>query len=52
MTPNSAAVPGRWFQEFHFHCSAALDWAVVERVKPDAVLCQTVERFMGSVPEA
>lgn len=41
----------RWFAEYRFHWQPALDWAVVEACRPDIVLCQTVERFMGRVPE-
>lgn len=42
----------RWFAEYRFHWQPELDWAAVEASRPDIVLCQTVERFMGRVPEA
>ncbi len=42
----------RWFAEYHFHWQPDVDWAVVEAVRPDILLCQTVERFMGRVPES
>jgi hypothetical protein len=42
----------RWFAEYRFHWQPAVDWALVEAVRPDILLCQTVERFMGRVPEA
>lgn len=42
----------RWFAEYRFHWQPAVDWAAVEAARPDILLCQTVERFMGRVPEA
>lgn len=42
----------RLFDEVHFHWSAAFDPLVFARVAPDAVICQTIERFMPEVPEA
>jgi hypothetical protein len=42
----------RWFAEYRFHWQPEVDWALVEALRPDILLCQTVERFMGRVPEA
>jgi len=42
----------RLFSEFHFIWSPALRAEYVEEVKPDAVICQTIERFLRVVPEA
>ncbi|MCV5277541.1 hypothetical protein OFC49_43085, partial [Escherichia coli] len=37
----------RWFAEYHFHWQPAVDWEEVAALRPDILLCQTVERFMG-----
>ncbi|WP_149538359.1 alginate O-acetyltransferase AlgX-related protein [Siccirubricoccus phaeus] len=42
----------QYVEEVHFLWSPALDWAEVERVRPDWVLCQTVERYLPAVPGA
>jgi hypothetical protein len=42
----------RWFAGYAFHWQPALVGAVVATERPDVVLCQTVERFMGRVPES
>lgn len=42
----------RWFASYHFRWQPELDWSAVEALRPDIVLCQTVERFMARVPEA
>jgi len=42
----------RWFKEFHFLWEADLDYDYVDRVKPDLVVCQTIERFLVRVPNA
>jgi hypothetical protein len=43
----------RWFARYAFHWRPELDWAEVEREpRPGVVICQTVERFMGRVPES
>lgn len=42
----------RWFREYHFVWSAAYDPDYVGRVRPDAVICQTIERFLGFLPAA
>lgn len=39
-----------WFQEFHFIFSPDMDLAYVERIDPDVVICQTIERFLLHVP--
>jgi hypothetical protein len=39
------------FREFHFLWSPNVDKELVERIKPDFVICQTVERFLGRTPE-
>jgi hypothetical protein len=41
----------RWFAEYRFHWQPEVDWQAVEAARPDILLCQTVERFMGRVPE-
>lgn len=40
------------FREFHFHWGPDVDWDLVDELRPDIVLGQTVERFLGRVPEA
>ena len=46
---------GWWFSNYieKFHCiwSPNIDFDLVEKEKPDLVICQTVERFMKKVPE-
>lgn len=42
----------RWFAEYHFHWRPDVDWEEVAALRPDILLCQTVERFMGQVPAA
>ena len=39
------------FREVHFLWSASIDWAYVERVRPDLVLTQVAERFMYRAPD-
>lgn len=38
------------FMEVHFVWSSSIDWSYVERVRPDILLTELVERFMPSVP--
>jgi alginate O-acetyltransferase complex protein AlgJ len=38
------------FREVHFVWSISLDWSYIERVKPDIVVTEAAERFMGQVP--
>ena len=38
------------FSEVHFVWSASLDWAYVERVRPDILLFELAERFLARVP--
>ncbi|WP_152045879.1 hypothetical protein [Aureimonas psammosilenae] len=42
----------RWFREFHFLWSPEIDFDYVDRVKPDWVICQTIERFLPVPPVA
>ena len=35
-----------WFEEFHFVFSPDLDQDYVDRINPDVVICQTIERFL------
>ena len=37
--------------ELHFIWSANLDWAYVERVRPDVLVCEMAERFLRRVPQ-
>ena len=39
------------FQETHFVWSTSIDFKYVEKVKPDIVITEIVERFMPKVPE-
>ncbi len=38
------------FRELHFVWSTSIDWEYVERVQPDILITEAVERFMGTVP--
>lgn len=38
------------FREVHFLWSASVDWAYLERVRPDIVVTEIAERFMSKVP--
>ena len=40
----------RIFKEFHFIWGAELDVNYIEKIKPDYVICQTIERFLGRCP--
>ena len=40
-----------WFQDYHFVASPEMDTAYIERERPDVVLCQTIERFLDTVPQ-
>lgn len=42
----------RLFSEFHFIWSPELKIDYVDNVKPDIVICQTIERFLRVVPES
>lgn len=37
------------FSEFHFHWGPDFDWDLVDQLKPDVVVGQTVERFLNRV---
>lgn len=41
----------RLFTEFHFVWSPNLELEYVDEVKPDLVVCQTIERFLNRLPE-
>ena len=41
----------RWFRTYHFVWRADVPPGLVEKLKPDIVLCHTVERFLIEVPE-
>jgi hypothetical protein len=38
------------FREFHFLWQPEVDYAYIDSVKPDLVICQTIERFLNKVP--
>lgn len=40
----------RLFEEFHFVWSSDFDYEMIDQVKPDIVVCQTIERFLGRCP--
>jgi hypothetical protein len=42
----------RLFSEFHFYWSPECDWDIVEKEKPDILICQTIERFLTRVPNS
>lgn len=42
----------RAFREVHFMWGNTLDLDYVAEIQPDLVICQTIERFLGRVPEA
>lgn len=39
------------FAEFRMRWQAEFDWEEIERVRPDVVIGQTIERFMPQIPE-
>jgi hypothetical protein len=39
-----------WFQEYHFIFTPAIEENYIAEVKPDIVICQTIERFLVSLP--
>lgn len=41
----------RFFREHHFFWASSVDHEYVRGVRPDIVIAQTVERFLGGVPE-
>jgi hypothetical protein len=41
----------RWFTKFHFIWNPNVDFGYVSKVKPDIVICQTIERFLTEVPQ-
>lgn len=51
-TPNGlTAMLAETFREVHFIWSSSIDWSYVERILPDLVLVEQVERFLPRVPE-
>ncbi|WP_449373266.1 alginate O-acetyltransferase AlgX-related protein [Arthrobacter psychrolactophilus] len=40
-----------FFREFHFVWSPEIDWDIVDRVRPDVIIGQTIERFLPAVPK-
>ncbi|GJD62913.1 alginate O-acetyltransferase AlgX-related protein [Methylobacterium frigidaeris] len=51
-SPNGlTAMLAETFREVHFIWSSNLDWGYIERILPDIVLCEQVERFLPRVPE-
>lgn len=41
----------RLFKEFHFYWTPDLNDAYLQKIKPDYVICQTIERFLRVVPK-
>jgi hypothetical protein len=41
----------QFFQEFHHVWTPDFDWALVDEIRPDIVVGQTIERFLRLVPE-
>lgn len=39
------------FRELHFVWSSSLDWAYVERVRPDILMVEMAERFLARLPD-
>lgn len=39
-----------FFREFHFVWNPDIDWNIVDRVEPDIIIGQTIERFLPVVP--
>lgn len=39
------------FREFHFIWSANVDWAYVERIRPDILMIELAERFLTRIPD-
>jgi hypothetical protein len=42
----------RCFREYHFVWDPTVDFSYVDQVKPDILICQTIERFLPVVPES
>ncbi|WP_238258693.1 hypothetical protein, partial [Methylobacterium gnaphalii] len=42
----------RWFRTYHFVWQSHLPLSLVEKLKPDIVVCQTVERFLIESPHS
>ena len=42
----------RWFSEFHFIWTPEIDYDYIDKVKPDIVIAQTIERFLVRAPRA
>jgi hypothetical protein len=37
------------FTEYHFKWETDSDYSYVEEIRPDFVICQSIERFLGRV---
>lgn len=42
----------RWFREYHFIWSGDIDYNYIDKVQPDIVIAQTIERFLPNVPNS
>ena len=42
----------RTFTEFHFIWDPAFDWDYADRISPDIIIGQTIERFLSRVPKS
>lgn len=42
----------RWFSSYNFHWEPEINYDLVDELKPDIVICQTIERFLPKVPIA
>ena len=42
----------RIFEEFQFHWNPECDWDIVDKERPDILICQTIERFLPRLPKA
>lgn len=40
-----------FFREFHFVWNPEIDWNIVDRVRPDVIIGQTIERYLPVVPK-
>ncbi|WP_186759431.1 hypothetical protein [Arthrobacter alpinus] len=40
-----------FFKEFHFLWHPEIDWDLVDRIQPDVIIGQTIERFLPIVPK-
>lgn len=40
----------RWFREYHFLWNPSVDYEYIETLRPDVIVCQTIERYLPSLP--